>query len=109
MTRTLFILVAVMVGAAPVGPATADDVPSFDVRTTCRAEAQGDAAAGAATVCLADEQRARDTLVSQWTQFAAATRDRCVQEAAGIAGIQSYIELLSCLQIAKDVKDLPNK
>jgi hypothetical protein len=108
MTRMLVVLMTVIL-AASEGPATADDVPSFDVRMTCRAEAQADAAAGAATVCLADEQRARNTLVNQWTQFAAASRDRCVQEATGIAGVRSYVELLSCLQIAKDVKELPNK
>ena len=101
-------LMMVILGTLRTGPAIADDAPSLDVRTTCRAEAQGDPGAGAATACLADEQRARDTLVSQWTQFARATRERCVQEATGIAGIQSYVELLSCLQIAKDVKELPS-
>jgi hypothetical protein len=30
-------------------------------------------------------------------------------EATGIAGIQSYVELLTCLQIARGAGKLPNK
>ena len=29
--------------------------------------------------------------------------------ATGITGVQSYVELLSCLQIKKDVKGLPKE
>jgi hypothetical protein len=56
---------------------------------------------------VADEQNARATLVSQWTQFAPDSRSRCMQMVGDPAGPQSYVELLTCLQMAKDVKSLP--
>jgi hypothetical protein len=46
-------------------------------------------------------------LVSQWTQFAPENRTRCTQMVGDPAGPQSYVELLTCLQMAKDVKSLP--
>lgn len=87
--------------------AVADEVPTLDVRTSCRAAAQAYPGGGGNTACLADEQKARDTLVSQWTQFAPESRMRCTKMVTNIAGAQSYVELLSCLQVAKDVKTLP--
>ena len=87
--------------------AVADDVPTFDVRATCRAESQGDPGAGTVAACMADEQKARETLVSQWAQFAPASKARCMQTATDISGVRSYVELLTCLQIAKEVENLP--
>jgi hypothetical protein len=89
--------------------ALADVVPTYDVRATCGAEAQADPTAGIAAVCMAEEQRARETLVGQWAQFSQESRTRCVQTEAGSSGIRSYVELLTCLQIAKDVKNLPKQ
>jgi hypothetical protein len=104
---SMLISLAILSLGAQLSAAVADEVPTLDVRTMCGAEAQGDPTAGAATACLADERRAREALGTQWSQFAAANRERCVQMATGIAGVQSYVELLSCLQIAKEVKGLP--
>jgi len=95
--------------SSPPAVVLAQDVPTFDVRPTCRAEAQGDPDAGAVSACLADEQKARETLLAQWAQFAPQSKSTCMRMATGIAGIRSYVELLSCLQIAKDARDLPNK
>ena len=91
---------------AQLRSAVADEVPTLDVRTSCRAAAQAYPGGGGNTACLADEQKARDSLVSQWTQFAPESRTRCTQMVTNIAGAQSYVELLSCLQVAKDVKGL---
>jgi hypothetical protein len=87
--------------------ALADDVPTFDVAATCRAEAQGDPGAGVAATCMAQEQKARETLVSQWAQFVPQSRTNCTQEQFGAT--RSYVELLTCLQIAKEVKSLPKQ
>jgi len=91
---------------AQLRSAVADEVPTLDVRTSCRAAAQAYPGGGGNTACLADEQKARDSLVGQWTQFAPESRTRCTQMVTNIAGAQSYVELLSCLQVAKDVKGL---
>jgi hypothetical protein len=89
--------------------AIADDVPTYDVRDTCRAESAQDASTGAAAACLADEQKARETLVAQWTQFPPETRTSCMELEGGITGVRSYVELLTCLQIAKQAKDMPKE
>jgi hypothetical protein len=91
--------------------ALADDVPTYDIRKSCKADVQafqGTASGQASpTACLNDEQTARATLVSQWTQFAPESRSRCMQMVGDPAGPQSYVELLTCLQMARDVKGLP--
>jgi len=87
--------------------AVADEVPTLDVRKSCRADVQAYPGGGGAAACLADEQRAKEVLVSQWTQLAPESRARCTRMVNDIAGTQSYVELLSCLQAAKDVKTLP--
>jgi hypothetical protein len=89
--------------------AAADEVPTYDVRKSCKADVQAYSTAGTAASCLADEQNARVTLVSQWTQFAPDSRTRCMQLVGDAAGPQSYVELLTCLQMAKDVKGLPKE
>jgi hypothetical protein len=94
--------------------ALADEVPTYDVQKSCKTDVQayqgqGTAAPGTNTPsgCVQDEQRARATLVSQWTQFAADSRTRCSRMVGDAGGPQSYVELLTCLQLAKDVKSLP--
>jgi hypothetical protein len=87
--------------------ATADDVPTYDVRKSCKADTQAYPTAGNVEGCLRDEQNARTELVSQWTQFAPDSRTRCTGMVGDPAGPQSYVELLTRLQMAKDVKSLP--
>ena len=110
MTKLSMLLsLAAMALGSQVTVSVADDVPTFDVRATCRAESQGDPGAGNVAACMADEQKARETLVSQWAQFAPASKARCMQTATDISGVRSYVELLTCLQIAKNVKSLPKE
>jgi hypothetical protein len=104
---TLLLPAAIVLALQPI-VALADDVPTFDVRLTCGAEAQADPSAGAVASCMADEQRARETLSKQWAQFAPESRTSCARAQSGIPGVRSYVELLTCLQLAKDAKNLPN-
>jgi len=108
-------VIMIAVGAttlcAQLPAALADDVPTFNIRKSCKADvqayqsnAEGQASSAA---CLKDEEGARTTLVSQWTQFAQENRTRCVRMVGDGAASQSYVELLTCLQMAKDVKTLP--
>ena len=110
LTMNRFVtLMAVAVACVWLQPlaAIADDVPQFDVRKSCHADVQAYPGGGGSATCLTDEQKARDVLVAQWTQFAPDSRTRCTKMVNDIAGTQSYVELLSCLQDAKDVKTLP--
>jgi len=103
----LSILLASAALACGQSPVRADEVPTFDMRKNCKSDVDAYQGGGKPEGCLADEQSARETLVSQWTQFPADTRARCLRMVNSVAGAQSYVELLTCLQIAKDVKELP--
>ena len=87
----------------------ADNIPTFDVAATCRAESQGDPRAGVFAACMANEQMAPDALARQWAQFAPESRITCMQTETDVSGVRSYVELLTRLQIAKDVKTLPKE
>jgi hypothetical protein len=105
-----FVIPVLLAAAAlPALPhsAAADDVPTYDIRKSCKADVQAYPSAQNVNACLTDEQGARQTLVSQWTQFEPDSRVRCSKMVGDVAGPQSYVELLTCLQMAKDVKALP--
>jgi hypothetical protein len=112
MTKlAMLVSVAAMSFGGEITAANADEVPNFDISKSCKADVQAfqSNASGQAssTGCLTDERNARATLVSQWTQFAPDSRARCTRMVGDGAASQSYVELLTCLQMAKDVKGLP--
>jgi hypothetical protein len=78
-------------------------VPNFDLATTCRG-----ASAGIESVpgtCLSDEESARAELAKGWNGYAPAERARC-SELSGMPGFQSYVELLTCLDMAAQAKGI---
>jgi hypothetical protein len=85
----------------------ADPVPKFDTGPSCRS-------AGAAAVmatrdtatCERDENNARATLEKEWSQFTPSDQARCVRLVT-LGGGPSYVELLTCLELAKQVKEIP--
>jgi len=97
---------AIIICASPLA-VRADEVPKYDVSKSCKTDVQAYQGTGNQAGCMTDEQNARQTLVAQWTQFAPESRSRCSQMVGDPAGPQSYVELLTCLQMAKDVKSLP--
>ena|SRR5215470_7149887 len=97
--------IAVVLGTTAV--ALAQGVPTLDFNALCRAEAkQGP---NLAEPCVADQKKAREDLVRQWSQFPAADRASCLAVVNSVPGMQSYIELLTCLQIKQDVRALPKR
>jgi hypothetical protein len=107
-----------LVGAAAVVArsfvAFAAEVPTFDLHKTCKTDvvayqstttgqASGqDSSQVSEQGCLKSEQSARETLVSQWTLFTPATRRECLENQGDGATSRSYVELLTCLQMAND-------
>jgi len=81
----------------------ADSVPKFDIAKECRSEG-GDMAA--VERCAVDEAKARDELQPQWGQFNSRDKATCIEETA-VDGTPSYVELLTCLEMAKDARKLP--
>ncbi|HEY2530993.1 MAG TPA: hypothetical protein VGJ20_24185 [Xanthobacteraceae bacterium] len=92
----------------------ADSVPVLDVEQLC----QGIAQQGGVTFhdpsivkekrdCLESERATRDQLIRQWGSFAVADRNACTNEAR-MGGDSSYTELLTCLEMARDVRSMHN-
>jgi hypothetical protein len=91
--------------------ASADDVPVLDVDQVCRGIAQHAAAPGerggpdlSLAQCISSEQAIRQRLARQWSTFAPADRTECVGEATA-GGESSYTDLLTCLQMARQVRN----
>jgi hypothetical protein len=99
--------VPAMILAAQIAMPVADRVPQFNLEPTCKGAATASMAIRSdKDVCLRKEQQARDDLNQQWASFAAADKGRCVQSASA-GGIASYIQLLTCLEMAKLARELP--
>lgn len=93
---------------AGVALAAVDAVPTFNVEPSCQAAARQASSADYVTVCRNSEQRARDQMQQQWPQLNAADKAQCVP-AAMVGGTPSYTELLTCLELARDVRQLHDK
>lgn len=97
--------------------AVADKVPTLNLAPSCRGAAQvavprADGHVPSASeireTCLAKERAARAELSRQWQDFASDHRASCVRSTAA-GGIPSYIELLTCLEIADQARKLPDE
>jgi hypothetical protein len=57
---------------------------------------------------MRDEQRARQQLAATWETFPHTDRTQCTALARlGGGGLQSYVELITCLEMAKAARALP--
>jgi Collagen triple helix repeat (20 copies) len=81
----------------------AGGVPTFDIASSCRGTSS--VIGGAPGTCIADEETARGELVKRWAQFAPAEKTQCT-EVSSMSGFQSYVELLTCLEMNADAKNL---
>jgi hypothetical protein len=85
----------------------ADRVPALNVDPTCdAAQSAGVMLKRDKQTCLNEEHDARDTLAKQWSQYPSADRTRCA-ESTKMGGVPSYVELLTCLEMAKSARELP--
>ena len=106
------ILPAVLVLGAHLAVPASDSVPTLNVEQVC----QGIAQQGGVTFhdpqiaqekkdCLDSEQAIRDELGKQWSKFNATDKVACTNESR-MGGDSSYTELLTCLEMARDVRAL---
>ena len=99
MGNLIFAVVAIVAAswATDQAPA-ADRIPAFDIVRNCSAEV---AAAGIEKVadCTKDETDAKNELDRRWPEFGASNKQACVGESSIGAG-QSYVELLTCLEMS---------
>ena len=92
------------------GAARADDVPNLNVEQVCDGIAQqggvtfrDPAIAQEKKNCLDSELAVRNELVKQWRKFDRADKTSCVNKSQ-MGGESSYTELLTCLEMARDVR-----
>jgi len=103
----MMIAIVTVLAANLVTP-VADDIPKFDIAATCRA-AQASAARAIRDnmeACANDERTARDSLAKEWGQFSAANRRSCT-ELSTSSTEPSYVELITCLEMTRDAKQVP--
>jgi hypothetical protein len=95
----LHLPIAILVAFSPV--AVSDAVPKFDIVRECRFE-------GGSTVefdrCSQDEAAALEQLKANWAQFAGVDKSTCLS-AATVGGFASYVELLTCLEMAREANN----
>jgi uncharacterized protein YecT (DUF1311 family) len=84
----------------------ADTVPTLHVEPTCRAESS--AIDSNPQGCLQDEQDAKANLVKEWRQFHDADKNTCVGLSES-GGNESYVELLTCLEMMTDARTSPTE
>jgi hypothetical protein len=90
--------------------ARSDDVPTLDVNPVCHGIAlQGELEAGLQRTnfeqCVQSEQDVREQIKKEWSTFTTADKSHCVS-LAKTGGESSYTELITCMEMARDVRKL---
>ena len=90
--------------------ARSDDIPTLDVRPVCRGIAsQSELEAGLQQTsfeqCVQSEQAVREQVKKEWSSFSTADKGHCVA-LAKTGGESSYTELITCMEMARDVRAL---
>jgi hypothetical protein len=90
--------------------ARSDDIPTLDVNPVCHGIAmQGELEAGLQQTsfqqCVQSEQAVREEVKKEWSTFSIADKTHCVA-LAKTGGESSYTELITCMEMARDVRKL---
>ena len=90
--------------------ARSDDVPTLDVHPVCRGIAsQSGLEAGLQRTnfeqCVQSEQAVREQLKKEWSTFSTTDKSHC-GALAKTGGESSYTELITCMEMARDVRAL---
>jgi hypothetical protein len=82
--------------------------PTLNVDPSCEAAGRGSVVLGRdKKACLGDETTAQDTLRQNWPKYAAADKNECIGMVT-TGGPASYVELLSCVEILRDARNIRN-
>ncbi len=104
-------LFAFALSASPPVSLVSDHVPSLSVEALCKATTETDKEMSLAepqslASCMRDEAAAKQQLDSIWQATSVSLRDRCEGEATA-GGFQSYVDLLTCIQMADTASASP--
>jgi hypothetical protein len=82
----------------------AQEVPRLNIEPGCEAAATTQVTETRdKESCLKEENAARDTLKQEWDRYTSVEKTRCV-ELTRMGGPPSYVEVLTCLQMARDAR-----
>jgi hypothetical protein len=93
----LHLPIAILATLSPIP--VSNTVPTFDIARECRFEAGSKLELDR---CSRDEAAALEQLKNEWPRFVGADKNTCVGETT-IGGFASYVELLTCLEMARDI------
>jgi len=100
------IAAAVLLTALPAAAAPANGPPKLDVSPGCVAAARGPVlVVRDKAICLGEERTAEGILEKNWPAYDAADRTQCSGHVT-TGGPASYVELLSCLEMMRDVRKI---
>jgi hypothetical protein len=107
MTRFIPMLGALMLVGVQAALA-ADGPPRLNVDTSCGAAAASGVNGRTHDACMSEENTARSTLSDKWQQFSAGQQARCA-DLVRMGGPPSYVELLTCLEMADQAQKIPDR
>jgi hypothetical protein len=99
----LHLPIAILTTLSPIP--ISDTVPKFDIAKECHFEGGSSAIFDR---CSHDEAEALQQLEAEWPQFSGVNKGACLAETT-VAGFKSYVELIICLEMARDVSPKANR
>jgi len=109
--RSLAAIATAAVLATAAAPARSQEIPNLNLDPVCRGIAQQAstvAEKGAADLafsqCVQSEQAMRQKLAGEWSTFSPSEITNCI--GAQMAGMASYTDLITCLEMARDARQL---
>jgi hypothetical protein len=98
--RAFLFLLAFLFVALPVMAESGDQVPTFNINRNCSSEAaEGVDIQSTMAECVQDEVNAKKQLDQEWSKLESNLKRECVEEST-IGGDQSYVELITCLEMS---------
>jgi hypothetical protein len=93
-----------------ISPARSDEYPTLNVAPLCHGITnQSSLQEGLRSVtfdeCVKAEQTDRETMIKEWSTFSSDDKSHCIAEAT-MGGESSYTDLITCLEMARDVRAL---
>ena len=98
----MVVLASLLVGSQLL--IVADSVPIFDVKKSCQGVEVVFAGRNSDS-CIRSEEATRGQLKENWGEFSAKDKVECVG-ATKIGGTPTYTELITCLEMRRDVQKL---
>ena len=101
-------LLSLAILGAEFTTAVADGVPKINIESLCRARSAEDRMmklpeAQSVADCIQEQKTSREKLGTLWPATAGSMRARCRADAVAL-GTLSFVDLLTCLQLAEDIK-----